>query len=371
MPLNEQLDILLVEDNDTHALVVRRQLEKTGHPIALRITQSLAETLEHLADRRPHVILLDLGLPDSQITETLPCVIKAFPDIPVVALTSLNDLEFAATAVQQGAQDYLVKTDLTGELLLRAVRYAIERKKSRDKLESYAAELERSNDHLKSFAHTVAHEVKSPLTPIKGCIDILKTMFGHQFDADITELVENSEAAIIGMTELVNELLEFARLDSGDQEYVEVEMEAVFYQAYVLLRPMIKETGASVTHDPLPNVLGKPAQLRQLLQNLVGNAIKYRREETPMIHVSCEDQESHWRFSVRDNGFGIDASDLERVFEVFVRLSEGAHRPGTGIGLGFCKRIVENHGGRIWAESTVGTGSTFFFELPKPGTDAS
>ena len=365
MDADSVLTVLLVEDNETHALIVRRHLEKSEADVQLTHVGTFQSGIDCLDDHQPDVILLDLSLPDSEITQTLPRVIEAAPDTPVIALTSLNDLEFATSAVQQGAQDYLVKSELQGEILIRAIRYAIERKKSQDKLEAYATELERSNEHLRSFAHTVAHEVKSPLTPIKGCIDILKTTYGDDFDAETTELVEGSEAAIRGMTELVNELLEFARVDVQEQEFTEVDLEVVFYQAYVLLRPAMKENVAEITHDPLPTVRGKPVQLRQLLQNLIGNAIKYRSDADPRIHVSVADSGDRWKFSVQDNGLGIDSSDLERVFEVFVRLSNSSDRPGTGIGLGFCQRIVENHGGRIWVESEVSSGSTFYFELPK------
>lgn len=360
------LSVLLVEDNPVHAELIRRQLSSAGKEVVrLRHAIKLAEALDVLAQANTDALLLDLSLPDSPIEETLPKVIGQHSDLPIIVLTSLNDLEFGARAVQQGAQDYLVKTDLGGELLLRSIRYAIERKKTQDKLESYAADLERSNEHLKSFAHTVAHEVKSPLTVVVSCLQMLAEKYSGSFDSQSRELVQDATNSLQGLSELVNELLEFARIGSSDQGFGEVNVEAVFYQVYALLRPAIRAAGVVLSHDPLPSVPGNEVQIRQLLQNLIGNAIKYRSQKPPAIHVSVREEAQRWVFSVNDNGLGIAPQLQDRIFEVFVRLHHPNEIPGTGIGLAFCKRIVEHHGGEIWVESKEGEGSTFYFSLPK------
>ena len=364
---NNTFSVLLVEDNDNHAELIRRYLADVGEPrVKFLHVSRLSDALVALDQRSVDAVLLDLSLPDSQIEETLPRVIKHRGDIPIIVLTSLNDLEFGARAVQQGAQDYLAKTELSSELLLRAIRYAIERKKTQEKLESYAADLERSNEHLKNFAHTVAHEVKSPLGVVAACLQMLEEKHGSRFDALANEMMQDASSSIRGLSDLVNELLEFARVGSEDQEFVTVEMEAVFYQVSALLRPSIRATQTRLTHDPLPQVRGNEVQLRQLLQNLIGNAIKYRGTAPPEIHVSARDATRHWEFSVRDNGLGIPQDWHNEIFEAFVRLHNPSEIPGTGIGLAFCKRIVEHHGGRIWVESTPGQGSTFLFTLSKP-----
>jgi two-component system sensor histidine kinase/response regulator len=360
------LAVLLVEDNPTHVHIIRRQLEKAAdNGLTLHHVDRLATALTRLEQSDVDALLLDLSLPDSEISQTLPTVLEAHGDLPIVVLTSLDDLDFATRAVQQGAQDYLVKSDLSGPLLLRSIRYAIERKKTQDKLESYAAELERSNEHLRGFAHTVAHEVKSPLSVVVACLQMLDHKHRGSFDDETRGFVADANAAIHGMTELVNELLEFARVGSEVEEFEEVDVEAVFYQAYVMLRPAIRQTGASVTHDPLPTVRGNAVQLRQLLQNLIGNAIKYRGPRHPRIHVGVEGSSDQWTFSVQDNGLGILRADQERVFDAFVRLHKQSEIPGTGIGLAFCKRIVEHHGGQLWVDSAPGGGSIFHFTLPK------
>ena len=360
------LSVLLVEDNDIHADLIRRHLADVGNDrVKLLHAGKLSDALAILDCTNIDAILLDLSLPDSQIDETLPRVIERRGDVPIIVLTSLNDLEFGARAVQQGAQDYLVKTDLGSQLLLRAIRYAIERKKTQEKLESYAADLERSNDHLKNFAHTVAHEVKSPLGVVATCLQMLHDKYQSRFDGETKEIVQDASSSIRGLADLVNELLEFARVGSEEQEFATVDMEVVFYQVYAQLRPTIRAAGAMLTHDPLPKVRGNEVQLRQLLQNLIGNAIKYRSNERPTIHVTVQDQPRHWTVLIRDNGLGIPREFHDKIFEVFVRLHHSSDIPGTGIGLAFCKRIVENHGGRIWVESNPGHGSVFCFTLPK------
>jgi signal transduction histidine kinase len=277
----------------------------------------------------------------------------------------LDDLEFATRAVAQGAQDFLVKSDLNGTLLLRSINYAIERKKTQERLESYAAELESSNEQLKGFAHTVAHEVKSPLTVVSFCLQVLEQHYRDQLSAEHWQFVEDAGAAIRGLTSMVNGLLEFSRMGSDRPSFEDIDMEAVFYHAYVCLRPAIKETGAVVTHDPLPTVRGNGVQLRQLLLNLIGNAIKYCSDKAPEVDVSAEESDEHWTFRVRDNGLGITPDDQQRIFEAFVRVHDQPQIEGSGIGLALCQRIVTNHGGRIWVKSEPGKGSSFCFTLPK------
>lgn len=358
------LTVLLVEDNATHAHVIQRHLEKAAEvPLAIEQVGRLAAAIERLDEGGVDALLLDLSLPDSEIRLTLAKVLEAHNAVPIVVLTSLDDLDFATQAVQQGAQDYLVKTDINGPLLLRSIRYAIERKKARDALESYAAQLQRSNEHLRGFAHTVAHEVKSPLNVVASSLAMLGELYAAQFDDETRDAVQDADAAVQGMTELVNELLDFARIGSGDEDFVPVDLEAVFYQAYVMLRPAIKESSCVVTHDPLPTIHGNEVQTRQLLQNLIGNAIKYRRDEPPRIHISAQEHDGHWTICVSDNGRGIAPEDQPRVFDAFVRLHDPAEIPGTGIGLAFCKRIVERHGGAIWVESIPSQGSRFLFTL--------
>jgi len=355
---NNDLKILLVEDNDDHAHLVERLLRKMGGAIAqIERQTSLAEATRLLQERQYDMVLLDLSLPDSDIAQTLDEFLKVANDEPVICLTSTNDLEFATQAVQKGAQDYLVKGTLTKDLLLRSMRYAIERHK-------YSIELERSNDELRQFAGTVAHEVRSPLSVIVTGCEVIRMHLDEDPPEGVTDILETMEGAARGMTELVSELLEFAQIESDQSTFENVDMESIFHYVVALNRGLIEETGAKLTNDPLPVVSGNASHMRHLLQNLIGNALKYRKpDEPPRVHVTSEEDGSDWRFCVSDNGIGIAAHEHRRIFEAFKR-AEGNNAPGTGIGLAFCQRIVDHHGGRIWVESSLGEGSRFCFTLP-------
>lgn len=365
---SKPIRVLLVEDNSTHAHVIERHLKKAGQGfLVLEQVQRLEQALERLDAGDIDALLLDLALADSEINDTLPRVMGAHDEVPIIVLTSLDDLEFATRAVALGAQDFLVKSDLNGPLLVRSINYAIERKKTQKRLESYAAELESSIEQLRGFAHTVAHEVKSPLTVVSACLQVMENHYRGQLAAEHWEFVEDANKSIRGLTAMVNDLLEFSRMGSDRPSFEEVDMEAAFYHAYVCLRPAIKDTNAVVKHDPLPTVRGNEVQLRQLLLNLVGNAIKYCGDDPPEVHISAEESDGKWTLSVRDNGLGIQPEDHQRIFEAFVRVHNQNEIQGSGIGLSLCQRIVENHGGRIWVESEPGKGSTFCFTLPKDG----
>ena len=360
-----------MEDFALHANIIRQQLrEAAGDTVRIEHAAQLSDALERLARGGIDIVLLDLDLPDSPIQNTLPKIMATGCDIPVLVLTLTDDLEFAANAVRQGAQDFLIKSDINGQSLLRAIRSAVERKNMQRELKAYAAKLEQSNERLKDFAHLLAHEVKSPLTAVAGAMSILSERYKAQFDPEAKDLVKEAEAAIWSMSQLVNSLLEFASFGSSFKEFADVDMESVFYQACAVLRTPIKETDAVITHDPLPGVRGDELQIRQLLQNLMGNAIKYRGQKPPRIHVAVSQNEEHWTFAVSDNGLGVAPEYKDMVFGMSVRLHDRAEIPGSGVGLAFCKLIVENHGGKIWLESEPGKGSVFYFTLPRPQAGA-
>ncbi len=166
------------------------------------------------------------------------------------------------------------------------------------------------------------------------------------------------------MQTLIEGLLAYSRVGRHGNPIVAVDSQTALDRALVNLQAAIEECDATITHGPLPTVPADPVQLTQLFQNLIGNAVKYRNERRPQIHVAAEERENEWVFSVRDNGIGIDPQFKDRIFVIFQRLHTRCEYPGTGIGLALCQRIVERHSGRIWVESQPGTGSTFFFSLP-------
>ncbi len=363
----KQLSVLLVEDNDTHAHLVQRHLKKGRlSKFVVQCVGTLADAITRANTGKFDAVLLDLSLPDSEIKETLGRFIESVPPYPTIVLTSLDDLDFASELVHQGADDFLVKSDINSQILLRSIRYAIERRKSREALAEYAAKLERSNEELRSFAHTVAHEVRSPLNIVSCCLTLIDEDHHDVLGPDSIEAMEDATTAIKGMTELVTDLLEYSRVDNTDVEHLPVDLNEVAQEAVDSLKQEISESSATIEMATLPIVSGNAIQLRQLFCNLLSNAIKYRHlQRDPIINVTATDVDSEWQISFSDNGLGMSSVDQKQVFDPFVRAHESTGIPGTGIGLSFCRRIIENHGGKIWVESIPGEGSEFCFTILK------
>jgi PAS domain S-box-containing protein len=240
-----------------------------------------------------------------------------------------------------------------------------ERKRAEKELERYAAELERSNEELEQFAYVISHDLREPARMVKSYLELLDSRYQGQLDEKADMFIYHAVDGAKRMQEMINALLDLSRIGTRGEEPVPTDAEAVLKRTLNVLERAIEETEADVTHDPLPTVMADKAQLAQVFQNLVANAIKFRREDVPpRVHISAEREDDEWVFSVADNGIGIDPEQADRIFQIFQRLHTREEYEGTGIGLALCKRIVERHGGRIWVESEVGQGSTFTFTLP-------
>ncbi len=237
-------------------------------------------------------------------------------------------------------------------------------KQTQEELKRKSQELARSNVELEQFAHVVAHDLKNPLLGVEAYVYRLRKHYEGKLDAVAEKNMGYILGGITRMRELIEDLLEYAKLGKKIKEFKSSDCNHTLKHALANLRVAIEESGALVTHDKLPMVMLDEPQLIQLFQNLIGNAIKYRRDEPVRIHVSAEKKEYEWVFSVCDNGMGIDPKDRENIFEIFQRSKGGSDQPGTGIGLAICKRIIELHHGRIWVESDLGKGSTFHFTIP-------
>ncbi|MBM4295895.1 MAG: PAS domain S-box protein, partial [Deltaproteobacteria bacterium] len=177
--------------------------------------------------------------------------------------------------------------------------------------------------------------------------------------------IDHAVAGAARMQRLINDLLQYSRVDTRGKPFGPVSLDAVFQDALANLKVAVEVSGAVVTADPLPRVKGDAGQLALLLQNLLGNALKFRREEKPRVYLSCQQADGEWVLALQDNGIGIEPEYLDRIFGVFQRLHTRAKYPGTGIGLAICKKIVERHRGRIWVESEPNAGSTFYFTIPQ------
>jgi len=250
---------------------------------------------------------------------------------------------------------------------LIVARDVTERKQMEYQLDSSLADLQRSNAELEQFAYVTSHDLQEPLRMITSYIQIIEEDYKGKLDADADQYIAFAVEGAKRMHTLINDLLAYSRVGTRGEPFMPVIVSNVLSAAAANLEVAIEESHAVVTHDRLPTVLGDESQLIQLFQNLLGNAIKFRSDATPMIHIGVEEAKDDWVFSVRDNGIGIDMKYAERIFVVFQRLHAREDYPGTGVGLAVVKKIVERHRGRIWVESEPAKGSTFFFTLPKGG----
>jgi signal transduction histidine kinase len=226
------------------------------------------------------------------------------------------------------------------------------------------AELERSNTELQQFAYVASHDLQEPLRMITGYTSLLAKRYKGKLDAAADEFIGFAADGANRMRVLINDLLTYSRVGTQGKKFAPVDCEMILAQTVASLQVAIEESAARLSHDPLPTVNGDDVQLRQLFQNLIGNAIKYRNGNAPAVHIGCARRERDWLFSVRDNGIGIDPRFAEKIFIIFQRLHNVEKYPGTGIGLAVCKRVVERHGGRIWLGAESEEGATFYFTLP-------
>jgi PAS domain S-box-containing protein len=255
---------------------------------------------------------------------------------------------------------------LGGKRIFTAVlRDSTERQRTEEALARQAAELARSNSDLEQFAYVASHDLQEPLRMVASYTQLLGRRYADRLDDDAREFIGYAVDGVTRMQSLINDLLAYSRVGTRGDEFAETDTSAVLARVLATLGAAIEENDAVVSFDALPTIRADAGQLAQLFQNLIGNAIKFRRPEVaPRVHIGAERQERGWLFSVRDNGIGIGPEYADRIFIIFQRLHSRSEYPGTGIGLSICKKIVERHGGEIRMESTPGEGTTFLFDIP-------
>jgi PAS domain S-box-containing protein len=226
-------------------------------------------------------------------------------------------------------------------------------------------ELAKSNAELKHFAYVASHDLREPLRMITSFLQLLQRRYNDELDQDANEFIGFAVDGAKRLDQMINDLLEYSRLTRKKVDFSPMNGEKVLDKALINLKVSIEESNAIITHDPLPTINGDDKLMVQLFQNLIGNAIKYRSHETPQIHISAIKEKNQYLFSLEDNGIGIDPEHLTRIFTIFQRLHGREEYEGTGIGLSIAEKIVQQHGGKIWAESRPGKGSTFYFTIPE------
>ena len=237
--------------------------------------------------------------------------------------------------------------------------------RANNQLKVLTQDLQRSNRDLEQFAYIASHDLQEPLRQIVAFTQFLDERYRPSLDESARELMGFIVDGGHRMQALIQDLLTFSRAGRSEKPPEPTDLEGVLAEVLRNLKTRIDETGAVITHDPLPTLKVDASQLTQVFQNLIVNALKFRGPQTPEIHVGARKQDDFWEFYVKDNGIGFKQQFADRIFNLFQRLQSHKDYPGTGIGLPICKRVIERHGGKIWAESNPGEGATFYFTLPE------
>ena len=388
--------ILIVEDDHGMRLTLAANLEDQGYHVSA--CESVEESLAFIKRAPPDVVIADLRLPDRSGLDILEPLKEIKPEAAFVLITGYASLETAVEALNEGAFAYINKPFnmdevhsivrnalrqqrllLENERLVETLQQSnaelsseiAERQRAEETLSKTASELARSNADLEQFAYVASHDLQEPLRMVVSYCQLLQRFYKGQLDNDADVFIEYAVDGATRMQAMISDLLEYSRVGTRGERFIDSDYQSVFDKAVENLKFSLEEANATITHDELPRVTGEPAQLVQLTQNLLGNAIKYRGDGPPRAHVGAQRRDGEWLITVSDNGIGIEPQNIERVFLIFQRLHTQSEYPGTGIGLAICKKIVERHGGRIWVESEPGHGSTFCFTLPDETGDSA
>jgi len=368
-PQPGQLHVLHVEDNEFDAELVSQALRKAGFSFSVAVVQTEAKFELELHSHLPDVVLADYNLPQWKGMEALAVLQREKLDIPLILVSgALGDVT-AVDCIKRGATDYVLKDGLAR--LPEAIRRALHEKHllhlrriAEGQLARKVEELARSNADLEQFAYVASHDLQEPLRMVTAYTQLLRERYRGRLDENADKYITYASEGALRMQTLIQDLLAFSRVGQRGSVRRRTDCDAAMAEVIMSMDTAIRESLAVVTYAALPVVWSDRSQITQLFQNLIGNAIKFRGEEAPVISVQAEKSGEQWLFSVRDNGIGIAPENTENVFVVFHRLHTRTEYPGNGIGLAICKKIVERWGGEIWVESVAGHGSTFKFTLP-------
>jgi signal transduction histidine kinase len=372
--------VLLADDNADMREYVFRLLSPHFEVEAVSDGQA---ALDRAVQYRPDLVLSDIMMPGLDGFALLKALRSesSTSTLPVILLSARAGEESRVEGIEAGADDYLVKPFTARELLARVTthlamsrlrRQAAERERelrqeaeaARERATVALEALRHANADLEQFAFSASHDLQEPLRMVATFSQLLQMKYAGKMDAQADDIIEHCVEGATRMGRLIQDLLEYTRAAAiSDTLPQAVDGEQVLEETLRNLQASIEESHATVTHDTLPRIQVEAIHLQQILQNLISNAIKYRGTQEPRIHIGAILRGGTWEFSVRDNGIGIEPRYKEQVFGLFKRLHSRSRYSGTGLGLAICKKLVERYHGRIWVESQLGAGSTFFFTL--------
>jgi two-component system, sensor histidine kinase and response regulator len=356
--------ILVVDDTRANVRLLDHLLRAQGYDVRVALNGEMA--LASVWEAPPDLILLDVAMPRMDGFEVCQAL-KADPrsaEIPIIFISAMGETEHKVRAFQVGGVDYVTKPFHSEEVLAR-VRTHLSLLRASRAQRDLNERLEQSNEDLKQFAYVASHDLKEPLRTISGFGEILLEEIGPQLNDAASDYLSRIQNSAERLRRMIDNLLDYSRISSQPRPFEPVNLGALAREVLADLELRIDELGATVELDDLPWVLADAPQMRQLLQNLIGNALKFHHpERPPVIRIDAALREGRGVISVHDNGIGFDEEHSEQAFQIFKRLHGRDRYEGTGIGLAVCRRIVQRHGGDIDVRSRLGEGSVFSFTLP-------
>jgi signal transduction histidine kinase len=365
--VKEKLKILIADsvddDREYYRLLLGR--DKTYH-FEIYEAENARDALRLLREKRPDCLLMDWQLPDARGADFLRACQQAAGDgLAIVVATDRGTETLAADAMQLGAHDYIAKTAVLEGYFTQRILAAVERARLKAQVREYQIKLEQTNQALTEFTHIASHDLKAPLARITYFCELLREEGFSSLNAECQGYVGRMEANGQRLLRLIEDLLAYSRTLHVGEKREEADTGKIVAGVIDDLAPLIEKTHATVKAGALPPLPVYPMRFRQLMQNLIGNALKYKGPRDPVVSVEAADQGTHYVFSVTDNGMGIAREHLERIFKPFERLHGHDEIEGSGIGLAICQKAAALHGGKIWVESEAGRGSTFHFTVAK------
>ncbi len=359
--------VLVVEDNPNDRALYKRILGRSDVAFDIYEAENVREGLAMSSKREVDCVLLDYMLPDADGIDFIRSSQEDGLEMnaAIVMVTGQGNEKTAVEAMKLGAIDYITKNSVMEGFFVQSILNAIERADLKRQVRQYQEELEKSYMALSDFTHTVSHDLKAPLRRIIQYCDILKDEVGDKLGIEGTNYVNRLSVNAGRMQTLVSDLLNYSQTVNAQEDKVDLDFEKIIDEIVEEMKIHIEENNVTIVADGLPVVPAYPVRIRELFQNLIENAIKYRGESDPTISISCKEEPDGYLFSVRDNGRGIEEEYHERVFKEFERLHTQEEIEGSGLGLSICRKVVEAHGGKIWVESQPDHGSTFKFMVSK------